>query len=454
MKKHATMKNLSRLFLALLLAFAAGCAEDKMSVPEHPEWSYNAVMYELNTRQFTEEGTFTAAAAHLPRLSDLGVDIIWFMPIHPIGVVDRKGELGSYYSIVDYKGVNPEFGTLGDFKAFVGDAHARGLRVIMDWVANHTARDALWIGTEGWYVLGEDGEPVSPYDWTDVAQLDFTNDAMRAEMVDAMTYWIRETDIDGYRCDFAGDVPTDFWAHAIARLKKVKPDLFMLAEAEKPELHTLGGFDASYAWELHHITNRIARGEYNADSLRSYLAREEKNHPESAIRLNFTSNHDENSWNGTEFERMGDAARLFAAMTYVMPGMPLIYNGQEVGFDRRLEFFKKDAIDWTDRGGYTHFYRTLNAVKHRCPAIAAGERGGRVVELDNSTDGQVFSFTRQSGDSRIVAVFNLSAEAVETEIDFSGAEGAYINVLSDKSVILESDDNWTLQPWEYIILEN
>lgn len=448
------MKKLSRLLFILLLAFAAGCAKDRSVRSEHPEWSYNAVMYELNTRQFTEEGTFTAAAAHLPRLADLGVDIIWLMPIHPIGVTDRKGELGSYYSITDYKAVNPEFGTLDDFRVFVADAHSKGFRVIMDWVANHTARDARWIGTEGWYVLGDDGLPVSPYDWTDVAQLDFTNDGMRAAMTDAMLYWVLETDIDGYRCDFAGDVPTDFWADVIEELKKVKPDFFMLAEAEKPELHTLGGFDASYAWELHHIMNKIAGGEYNADSLRTYLAREKRNHPKSAIRLNFTSNHDENSWNGTEFERMGDAAKPFAAMTYVMPGMPLIYNGQEVGFDRRLEFFRKDVVDWSDLGGFTPFYRTLNAVKHRCPAIAAGERGGDIVELANSAPERVFSFSRTSGASRIVAVFNLSPDAVETAIDFNGAEGAYINVMSDKNVILESHDSLTLEPWEYIILEN
>ena len=423
------------LLAALLLTGAACCRSDKPAQAElHPEWSYGAVMYELNTRQFTPEGTFAAAQGELPRLKELGIDIVWFMPIHPIGVVERKGELGSYYSISDYNAVNPEFGTMEDFKSFVRAAHDLGLKVIMDWVPNHTSRDAAWIDREGWYVMGEDGTPFAPHDWTDVAQLDFDNADMKRAMLDAMLWWVREADIDGYRCDYAVGPPLDFWKNAIAELKVAKPGLFMLAEAENPELHTVAGFDASYAWEVHHIMNRIAGGEYPVDSLRTYLAREKVKYPTDAIRLTFTSNHDENSWNGTEFERMGDAATTFAALSYILPGMPLVYNGQEVGLDRRLEFFKRDPIDWHDRGLFGELYKSLNALKHANPALAAGEKGGPLAELATDNPSQVFAVSREAEGNRITAVFNLSSAPAEV-------------------TVLETENKYTLAPWEYIINE-
>lgn len=441
------------LFVYCLLGISCGGHRVTDHTP-HPEWTRRAVLYELNTRQFTPEGTFAAAQAHLPRLKDLGVDILWLMPLQPIGELERKGELGSYYSIRDYRAVNPEFGTMDDLRAFVSAAHALGLRVILDWVANHTARDAEWIGRTGWYVMDSTGVAASPYDWTDVAKLNFENPDMRREMIRSMAFWLEEADLDGFRCDVAGEVPTDFWAQAIGELKGVKNDIFMLAEAEKPELHIRGGFDASYAWRLHHIMNRIAQGSYNADSIRRYLRHERFTYPKGAIRLNFTSNHDENSWNGTEFERLGESAALFAAMCYVMPGMPLIYNGQEVGFDRRLDFFTKDSIEWVDRRAYTGFYRTLNRFKHQCRAVSAGEEGGDVVMLKNSAGKKVLTFARQSGDSRIVAMFNLSPQPVDATVSLRGAEGNYRDVITGEPVTLGRMADMVFRPWQFVILES
>ncbi|MCD8173751.1 MAG: alpha-amylase [Alistipes sp.] len=446
------------VFFALLAAVTlAACGTNTVAVQEessHPEWSYNAVMYELNTRQFTPEGTFAAAERHLPRLKQLGVDIIWFMPLHPIGVEGRKGELGSYYSISDYKAVNPEFGTMDDFKRFVSEAHAQGFKVIMDWVPNHTSHDALWINNEGWYEYDEDGNPYYPFDWSDIAQLDFNNHNTRAAMLDAMKFWIREADIDGYRCDYAVGPPMDFWTNVIEELKDVKSDIFMLAKAEEVELHTEGGFDADYAWEAHHIMNALAKEEYPIDSLRNYLVRDARRYPADAIRLQMTSNHDENSWNGTEFERLGDAAKTFAILSYVIPGMPLIYNGQEVGFDRRLEFFVKDEIDWTDRGGFGELYTRLNALKHRSGALAAGEKGGIPVEIDTDNPFQVFAMSRESGGNKVISVFNLSSRTAAVNVNFGEHSGNYKDALTGDTVAVEPEQMYTMEPWQYIVLEN
>lgn len=455
MKKIIFRKFLSLILPALILLEACGGTKQQPARELlHPEWSYNAIIYELNTRQFTPEGTFSAAADHLDRLAELGVDLIWFMPIHPIGELERKGELGSYYSVSDYRAVNPEFGTMTDFISFVDRAHQRGMRVIIDWVPNHTSRDAVWLreGRDDWYVMDEDGSPVAPYDWTDVAQLDYNVPEMRAAMIDAMAYWLTETGIDGFRCDVAHEVPVDFWEDASAALRAVKPDIFMLAEAEKADLHLNNAFDMCYAWELHHIMNSIARGEYGADYLRQHLDRWEASYPEGTIRMIFTSNHDENSWNGTEFERMGDAVETMAALTYVLPGMPLIYNGQETGLDKRLEFFERDPIRWDYSSAWTPFYRKMNDLRHDNPALWSPELGGRLVELDNSAGDRVLSFYRTVDGNTVVSVFNLSADNVEVEVDTSPVEGAYTDYITGEIVALSGIMDIETAPWEYKIL--
>lgn len=415
----------------------------------HPEWVYDAVIYEVNTRQFTSEGTFQAFADHLPRLKELGVDILWFMPIQTIGEKDRKGSLGSYYSIKNYKEVNSEFGTLEDFKEVVETAQSMGMKVILDWVANHTSRDAVWVDEHpNWYVRDSLGELNVMYDWTDIAQLNYSIPEMRSEMIRSMMFWVEETGIDGFRCDVAGELPTDFWEVAKDSLKSINSDLFLLAEAEKPELN-ISAFDAYYAWDFHHKMNSVAQGKEPVDSLRASLTRMQYNFPKHAIPMYFTSNHDENSWNGTEFERMGDAAQTFAALTYLLPGMPLIYSGQEAGFNKRLEFFEKDHIDFTDKDNFTELYKELNSLKKQNPALQSQERDGNISEIVNNQPQSVWSFKRTKGENELIAIFNLSKKSLNVTLNenFKGVKYFMFNNSTKTEIKTEVD----LQPWEYKI---
>ncbi|MFA5441662.1 MAG: alpha-amylase family glycosyl hydrolase, partial [Bacteroidales bacterium] len=284
----------------------------------HPDWITNAVIYEVNTRQITPEGTFSALSFKLPELREMGIDVLWFMPIHPIGEVGRKGSLGSYYAIRDYGAVNPEFGTMEDFRQLVDKAHNLGMKVVLDWVAAHTSRDAVWLDQEDWYIRRPDGEAEFLYDWSDVARLNYENQDMRQAMLEKMLFWLEDIDIDGFRCDMADLTPVDFWNWAVPVLKEHKPGIFMLAESENP-VNTEKAFNAYYAWRLHHTMNSVARGEKQADSIRNDLKNMLAEFGPNAIPLLFTSNHDENSWSGTEFERMGEAVLQMAVLTFVLP---------------------------------------------------------------------------------------------------------------------------------------
>jgi len=376
------MKKIYVAIAALLLAVS--CAEKA----PHARWTYDTVVYEMNIRQYTPEGTFAAAQAQLPRLERLGVDIIWLMPIYPIGEKERKGTLGSYYAVKDYCAVNQEFGTMEDFESFLAAAKARGFRVILDWVANHTSPDAVWIDSEpaDWYERDSLGNTVVQYDWTDIAALNYGNPAVWDAQEKAMRFWM-EKGVDGFRCDMACEVPFEFWAKTISSLRADWPQMYMLAEGEDPQLHR-SGFDASYAWELHHLLNDIAQGLKNIPELLDYIERDAQNYPPEAFRLMFTSNHDENSWAGTEFERMGDAAQVMAVLTFTLPnGQPLIYTGQETGWNHRFQFFEKDPIPAWEENDYTAFYQNLIRFRHDHPALRAGEKGGRfeVVSTEDST---------------------------------------------------------------------
>lgn len=376
------MKKIYVAIAALLLAVS--CAEKA----PHARWIYDTVVYEMNIRQYTPEGTFAAAQAQLPRLERLGVDIIWLMPIYPIGEKERKGTLGSYYAVRDYCAVNPEFGTMEDFESFLAAAKARGFRVILDWVANHTSPDAVWIDSEpaDWYERDSLGNTVVQYDWTDIAALNYGNPAVWDAQEKAMRFWM-EKGIDGFRCDMACEVPFEFWTKTISSLRADWPQMYMLAEGEDPQLHR-SGFDASYAWELHHLLNDIAQGHKNIPELLDYIERDAQNYPPEAFRLMFTSNHDENSWAGTEFERMGEAAEVMAVLTFTLPnGQPLIYTGQEMGWNHRFQFFEKDPIPAWEENDYTAFYQNLIRFRHDHPALRAGEKGGRfeVVSAEDST---------------------------------------------------------------------
>lgn len=448
-------------FVALLLMVLLGVscqnpakegelAEDLTHGVQHPDWSKEDVIYEVNIRQYTPEGTFDAFAEHLPRLKAMGVDILWLMPIHPIGEKNRKGPLGSYYSVKDYLAINPEFGTREDFRELVEKIHEHDMYIIIDWVANHTAWDNELIEEHpGWYKKDSAGNFVSPFDWTDVVSLDYTNPEVREYMKDALVYWVAEENIDGYRCDVAGMVPTDFWNKARAALDSIKP-VFMLAEAEEPE-HHLRAFDMSYAWEMHHVMNKVASGEMNANNIHETLVKNMERFPEGAYRMQFTSNHDENSWNGTVFERLGEAAKTFAALTYVIPGMPMIYNGQEAAMDKRLAFFEKDTINWGDIP-LQDFYTTLCELKETNEALWNGSFGGDYTRIESQNNDDIYALIRQKGDARVMAVFNLSGEEKKARLIGDSHYGDYIDLFTNNKILIDEDTELVLASWDYIIL--
>ena len=392
------------LFAIMMMILAASCAQAPQQQPLE-----NSVVYEMNVRQYTPEGTFAAAQQELPRLQELGIDILWLMPIHPIGVKERKGTLGSYYAIADYKAINPEFGTMEDFENFLAEAHKLGFRVVLDCVANHTSPDAKWINEcpADWYVRDENGNTVVNYDWYDIAELNYDNKDVWAAMADQMRFWM-EKGVDGFRCDMACEVPFEFWQETISALREDYPGMYMLAEGEEPLLHTISGFNSSYSWELHHMMNAIARGEKNIPELLAYLEKDAARHPAEAFRLMFTSNHDENSWAGTEFERMGEAAKLMAVLTFTLPnGQPLIYTGQEMGWNKRFEFFQRDPIPAWEKNEYFDFYKELIAIRHANPALAAGANGGKFEVV--SAEDSVLVFTRTLPNNKVTVKAELKA---------------------------------------------
>ena len=409
------MKKL--LFAAAALLTLVCCTP---KAPVHPDWTYDSVVYEVNIRQFSPEGTFAGVQAQLPRLKDLGIDVLWLMPMYKIGEEERKGSLGSYYAISDYCAVNPEFGTMEDFESLLAAAHGLGFKVILDWVANQTAPDNVWMTEKpaDFYERDSLGNAIWEYDWTDTRSLNYENKEVWYAQEDAMRFWL-DKGVDGFRCDAAGEMPSETWQYLVPALRRAYPEIYLLAEAEKPEFVADTMFDATYAWEMHHIENAIGRGPANKDGektaadLREYLAKDAVNTPASSFRLAFTSNHDENSWNGTEFERLGDAWKVMEVLNFTLPKtQPLIYTGQEIGLDRRLEFFEKDPIcDWTSNE-YTDFYKSLVELKHSNPALAAGERGGKVKWIETG-DPDVLAFSRKVCGNKVTVYANLSAEPSE-----------------------------------------
>ncbi|MBN1926810.1 MAG: alpha-glucosidase C-terminal domain-containing protein [Prolixibacteraceae bacterium] len=450
------------IFIVILTSMAmASCKskkveEDKRANPASeaffPEWSHDAVIYEVNIRQYTPEGTFKAFQQHLPRLKELGVEILWFMPIHPISEKNRKGTLGSYYAVQDYKKVNPEFGTLDDFKMLVDVCHKLGFKVLLDWVANHTGWDNVWIAEHPeWYTTDSTDAIVSPVaDWSDVADLNYDKHDMRAAMIDALKYWVNEADIDGYRCDVAGMVPVGFWEDARAALDSIKP-VYMLAEDEGVKELLKKAFNMNYGWHFHHIINQIAKGEAGVKEVKDYFALVDSTYPAGSYPMQFTSNHDENSWNGTVFERLGNAAETMAALTFTIPGMPLIYTGQEAGNTKRLEFFEKDEVDWSNLE-MQEFYSGLINLKQENSALWNGESGAPILFLSTSDESNLLAFSRAKDNSKVLAFFNLSENPVHDTIDCTPAPGIYSDAFSGKEVKIEGQYPVSLEGWGYTIL--
>ncbi len=438
---------------ALSLIFI-GCEPNDVRVDEertvsNPEWALNANIYEVNIRQYSPEGTFNAFAEDLPRLQEMGVKILWLMPIHPIGEKNRKGTLGSYYSIVDYTAINPEFGTKEDFQNLVQKAHDHDMKLIIDWVANHTAWDAVWTETNPeFYETDEDGNFFPPVeDWEDVIQLDVDNPDMQEQMIQAMEYWVREYDIDGYRADVAYMVPTDFWNRTRERLEEIKP-VFMLAEAEEPELHK-HAFDMSYAWDYAATIRNIGAGVAGLDALDEALTTNFDRFEKSDYRMFFTTNHDENSWNGSDPDMYGENFENFAVLSATVWGMPLIYNGQESGLDKQLEFFEKDEIEWNGYK-YQEFYKTLLSLNSNNSALYNGEIGGDYLKMTTDNEEHIFAYKRVGNDEEVFVILNFSNEEQTFTFD-AGNQGEWSDVFEGTDLTV--DETMTLDSNSYLLLE-
>jgi glycosidase len=418
-----------------------------------PQWTKDKMIYEVNVRQYSEAGTFEAIKNDLPRLKEMGVDILWFMPINPVGLKNRKGSLGSYYSIQNYTGVNPEFGTLEEFIAIVNEAHKLGMYVLIDWVANHTAWDHVWTNTHPeFYSKDSSGNIISPVeDWSDVADLNYDNKDLWQAMINEMKYWLNEADIDGFRCDVAMMVPTEFWNEARKQLNDIKP-VFMLAEAEQADLMEFA-FDACYSWELMHTLNDIAKGNKPATAIDSVLAWENNTFDKSVYHMRFTTNHDENSWNGTVFDRLGDGAQTFSILCYTLPGIPLIYSGQEAAMNKALAFFDKDLIPW-ENYKFQDFYGTLNKLKHNNPALWNGIYGGEFIRLHSNSDSdKLYAFARTKESNKIVTIINLSGSEVKTDIEIPEIlKGKYKNYFTNESIEINEILQIDLHAWDYWVL--
>lgn len=451
MKYRNNLSLLKSLITVLLILNLSGLyTQQKNYKVKHAEWSYNQTIYEVNLRQYSVEGTFKAFEKDLLRLKEMGIGIIWLMPINPIGELNHKGILGSPYSVKDYLTVNPEFGTPEDFKSLVKKTHELEMYLIIDWVANHCAWDNKLIEDHpDWFTKNAEENFIPPVaDWEDVVDFNYENKDLWRFMTDALKFWVHKYDIDGFRCDVAGMIPIEFWNQARAELDEIKP-VFMLAEWETPEMHEKA-FDMTYSWKAYDLFNDIAKKEKTAKDLYKYFEEEQSIYPANAFRMRFTSNHDKNSWEGTEFERLGDAAETFAVLTTVIPGMPLIYNGQEAGMNKRLKFFEKDPIEWK---GYkvVNIYSKLFNLKMMSSVLQNGERGAQIVEVHSSEDETIFSFLRQDDKEKIFAVFNLSDKVRTFNLNSSVLSGNYRNFFTDEKMSFDNNVNLSLEKWGYRI---
>ncbi len=417
----------------------------------HPDWSRNAIIYQINTRQFTAEGTFAAAQKELPRLKELGVDILWLMPINPIGEKNRKGTLGSPYSVKDYFAVNPEFGTEEDFRNFVNAAHTEGMKVIVDWVANHTAWDnQMAVDHPDWYTKNFEGNfmPTAWWDWDDIIDLDYSSEELREYMTKALKYWVQEFDIDGYRCDVAGFVPTDFWNNARKELDAIKP-VFMLAEWETKDLHE-HAFDMSYAWSWNDTLHKICTKGDGLLGLLIYYSWNQKHWPENSIRMTHTSNHDKNSWEGTEFELFGKGVKAAIAFSFVSEGMPLIYNGQEAGNEKRLEFFEKDPIQWKQHE-HGELFKRLIQIKKEFSCLDVAPWGARMQEVKVVGSDRVFTFVRENEKEKIFVALNFSDNPQKISFQRGPQTGQYKELLQSWDYTCTDDSQLDLEPWGFRI---
>jgi len=475
------------LILLLLAVGVAGCQNDKSEnkapikiddsteiAPINDAVLETAVIYEANIRQYSPEGTFNEFTKDIPELKKLGVKVIWLMPVFPISETKRKATgavfvkdiedpdeqkkyLGSYYAVSDFKKINPDLGGKEDFRKLVNTAHENGIYVILDWVPNHTGWDHYWLTEHPEFYTknaqGEITEPLkddgTPIGWSDVADLDYSNLALQETMINDMKYWLSEENIDGFRCDVAGSVPLSFWENAIPKLRAEK-DIFMLAEAWEPELLRGNLFDMAYGWNSHHIMNEISQGKNSVKNWDDYMNDLNKKYEKNDILMNFITNHDENSWNGTIEERMGAAGEAMLALSYAMPGMPLIYSGQEYDLNHRLLFFEKDSIPKT-KGKVWPVLKKLGKLKAEVLALNGGKNAASYKRLPTSKDESILAFQREKEGSRLIFIANMSAKTVDFTL---GINATMTDAYSGELVTLAKDKTYTFSPWEYVILLN
>lgn len=405
-------------------------------------WAVGANIYEVNIRQYTPEGTFKAFQQHLSRLHSMGVKILWLMPITPIAIAERQGTLGSYYACGSYTKINEEFGSLSDFKNLIEGAHALGMKVIIDWVANHTGYKHEWTVNKEWYVLDKDGNFTEENGWKDVIDLNYSNAAMRTAMIEAMQYWVKECDIDGFRCDMAHLVPLNFWEDARRECDSIKP-LFWLAECDENAYASV--FDVSYAWSWMHISEKLMKNEATVSDMYNVL-HSYSQIGDGAKKLFFTTNHDENSWNGTEYEKYGNAAKAMAVFTCCWNGMPLLYSGQEAANNKRLQFFDKDLIDWQNGFVLNSFYKQLLNLS-ATNAIANGE-----TFILPTSHNKVMAFLRRKNDEVVFVILNFSADArIQINVEHEWLKGKFESIFSGLKYNFSGNEKFELAAFDYLV---
>lgn len=448
--------RISYLFCLILLSTIVSCkngadtsiAADTGHIDGHPAWIMQGNIYEVNVRQYTPEGTFAAFAKHLDRLKEMGVQTLWFMPINPISKTDRKGSLGSYYAISDYTAINPEFGTMDDWKALVKQAHEKGFKILIDWVPNHTGADHYWLQKHpDFYVKDSTGKPVSQFDWTDTRKLNFANTELRDTMIQQMKFWITETGIDGLRCDYAVGPSRAFWINCIKEMKATK-NVFMLAEADSAWLYDVG-FDATYSWPEFNMMKRIAAGQRNAAAMDSILNHTDTTLAKNGIRLFFTSNHDENSWNKADFETMPGASHApFAVLTQTMKrSVPLVYSGQEEPVLRAIKFFDKDTMSFV-KLERANMYQKLLTLRKANPALSAN---ASFAKLTTGIEDKIYAFARQSDNAKVVVLLNFTNAPQTFSVKDGLLSGEATDLFTGKKEKMEPGKSFNLPAWGYAV---
>ncbi|WP_207510220.1 alpha-amylase family glycosyl hydrolase [Longitalea luteola] len=412
-------------------------------------WSLNSNIYEVNVRQYTPEGTFNAFATHLPRLKEMGVEILWFMPITPISKEKRQGTLGSYYACSDYKAINPEFGTLADFRSLVKKAHDLGLKVIIDWVANHTGWDHIWTKSNPeYYKKDHEGKFYDTNNWHDVIDLNYYDHGMRKAMIDAMGFWVKECDIDGFRCDMCHLVPLDFWFRARVELDAIKP-LFWLGETQ--DVPYLQVFDCLYGWRWMSATQKYFRQEITLGQLKDVLNHYTFDLPADTFPMLFTSNHDENTWNGTEYEKYGEMATPLAVFNFTWNAIPLLYTAQELPLHKRLPFFDKDEINWNGTPQLHAFYKTLLQLRKQHPALKAGDAATPQM-LNTSDNERILAFVRRHDGKELLVVLNFSNQEMTVQLPGSHVQGKFTNAFTGEPVTVNPSFSLDMKAWDYLVL--